>query len=128
MPKGESLYHKYPDYRVDLDPSRERVRVRFNGELIADSAKTLIVRETKHDPVVYFPREDVRLDAMQRTDHETFCPFKGEASYWSLRAGDRVEENAVWTYERPFDEVAGLKGYVAFYPDRPGLVQEVAGA
>ena len=118
MPKGESLYHKYPDYRVDLDPSRERVRVRYNGQVIADSAKTLIVRETKHDPVVYFPREDVRLDAMQRTDHETFCPFKGEASYWSLRVGDRVEENAVWTYEDPFDEVAGLKDYVSFYPDR----------
>ena len=124
MPKGESLYHKYPDYRVDLDPSRERVRLRFNGELIADSAKTLIVRETKHDPVVYFPREDVRLDAMQRTDHETFCPFKGEASYWSLRVGDRVEENAVWTYEDPFDEVAGLKDYVSFYPDRVEWLRE----
>ena len=124
MPKGESLYHKYPDYRVDLDPSRERVRVCFNGELIADSAKTLIVRETKHDPVVYFPREDVRLDAMQRTDHETFCPFKGEASYWSLRVGDRVEENAVWTYEDPFDEVAGLKDYVSFYPDRVEWLRE----
>ena len=124
MPKGESLYHKYPDYRVDLDPSRERVRVRYNGEVIADSAKTLIVRETKHDPVVYFPREDVRLEAMQRTDHETFCPFKGEASYWSLRVGDRVEENAVWTYEDPFDEVAGLKDYVSFYPDRVEWLRE----
>ena len=86
--------------------------------MIADSARTLVVRETKHDPVVYFPREDVRLDAMQRTEHETFCPFKGEASYWTLRVGDRVEENAVWTYEDPFDEVAGLKDYVSFYPDR----------
>lgn len=118
MAKGESLYHKFPDYRIDLAASSERVRVRFNGKVIADSQRALIVRETKHDPVVYFPREDVRFDAMERTDHQTFCPFKGEASYWSLRVADRVETNAVWTYEDPFDEVAGLKDYVSFYPDR----------
>ena len=118
MPKGESLYHKYPDYRVDLDPSRERVRVRFNGEVIADSAKTLIVRETKHDPVVYVPKEDVRFERLEATDHESFCPFKGEARYWTIRVADRVEENAVWGYEAPFAQVSGLAGYVAFYPDR----------
>jgi uncharacterized protein (DUF427 family) len=118
MPKRQSLYNRYPDYRVDLEPSSRRVRVRLGGELIADSSRTLVVRETKHEPVVYFPREDVRLEALERTDHETFCPFKGEAAYWTLRAGDRVEENAVWSYEDPFDEVAGLKDYVAFYPDR----------
>ncbi len=55
MPRGQSLYHKFPDYRVDLEPSSERIRVRFNGEVVADSARTLTVRETKHDPVVYFP-------------------------------------------------------------------------
>jgi uncharacterized protein (DUF427 family) len=118
MAKGESLYHKFPDYRVDLAGSAERVRVRFNGKVVADSQRALIVRETRHDPVVYFPREDVRFDAMERTDHQTFCPFKGEAAYWSLRVADRVETNAVWTYEDPFDEVVGLKDYVSFHPDR----------
>lgn len=118
MAKGESLYHKFPDYRVDLAASAERVRVRFNGKVVADSQRALIVRETTHDPVVYFPREDVRFDAMERTDHQTFCPFKGEAAYWSLRVADRVETNAVWTYEDPFDEVVGLKDYVSFHPDR----------
>jgi uncharacterized protein (DUF427 family) len=118
MPKRESLYHEYPDYRVDLEPGVQRVRVSWNGKLLADSERTLLVRETKHDPVTYFPREDVRMDLLERTDQQTFCPFKGEASYWSLRDGDRVEENAVWTYEDPFPQVAGLEGYIAFYPDR----------
>jgi len=118
MPKGESLYHKVPDYRVELEPSSLRVRVELAGQLIADSARTLVVKETKHDPVIYFPRDDVRFELLDRTDHETFCPFKGGASYWTIRAGDRLAENAVWSYEDPFDEVAGLKDYVAFYPDR----------
>jgi uncharacterized protein (DUF427 family) len=118
MPERESLYHKYPEYRVDLEPNPERVQVRVAGELVADSERTLIVRETKHDPVVYFPREDVRFDLMEPTDHMTFCPFKGEASYWTLRVGDRSEDNAMWSYEDPFEQVAGLAGYVSFYPDR----------
>ena len=118
MPRRESLYHKFPDYRVDLEPSSAQVRVVFGGETIADSDRTLTVRETRHDPVTYFPREDVRFEHLERTDHDSFCPFKGEASYWTLHVGDQVEENAVWTYEDPFDEVAGLKDYVSFYPDR----------
>ena len=118
MAKRESLYHKFPDYRVDLDPSTTRVRVTFGGEVVADSDRTLVVRETKHEPVVYFPREDVRFDLLEPTSHTTFCPFKGEASYWTLRVGDRVEENVIWSYADPFDEVAGLKDYVSFYADR----------
>lgn len=118
MASGESLYHKYPDYRVDLEPSTERIRVQFNGEVIADSERALIVHETRHDPVIYFPREDVRFDRLDRTQHRTFCPFKGDASYWTLRVGDRSEPDAVWSYEDPFEQVAGLKDYVSFYPDR----------
>lgn len=117
MPR-ESLWGKVPDYRVDLDPSPQRVTARLGDAVLADSERALVVRETKHAPVVYFPREDVRFDRLERTGHQTFCPFKGEASYWSLRLGDRVEENLVWSYEAPFAEVAGLKDYVAFWPDR----------
>ncbi len=118
MPKRESLYHQFPDYRVDLEANPDRVQVRIDGAILADSSRTLIVLETKHDPVIYFPREDVLFDRLERTEHKTFCPFKGEASYWSVRVGDRVEENIVWSYEDPFDPVAGLKDHVAFYPDR----------
>ena len=118
MPQRESLYHKFPDYRVDLEPEPERVRVRLGGEVLADSTRALLVKETKHEPVLYVPREDVRLDLFEPTEHRTFCPFKGEASYWTLRLGTRVEENVVWSYEDPFEEVSGLKNYMAFYPER----------
>jgi uncharacterized protein (DUF427 family) len=121
MPKRESLYHEHPDYRVDLEANPRRVRAQCRGETIADSERTLLVKETNHDPVVYFPREDVRFDLLERTDHESFCPFKGEAAYWTLRLADGSEDNLVWSYEEPFDQVAGLKDYVAFYPDRVEL-------
>jgi uncharacterized protein (DUF427 family) len=121
MPKRESLHHAYPNYRVDLEPSGARMLASLGGEVVADSRHALIVRETKCDPVVYFPLVDVRSEFLRPSDHQTFCPFKGEASYWTLVVGDRVEENAVWGYANPFDEVAGLEGYVAFYTDRVDL-------
>jgi uncharacterized protein (DUF427 family) len=118
MPRGQSLYHRHPDYRVELEPSRARVRVRFAGHVIADSDRTLVVRETRHDPVVYFPRQDLDQRFLVATDHGTFCPFKGEAAYWTLRVGDETAENAVWGYDDPFPEVAGLAGHRAFHADR----------
>jgi len=124
MPRRESLYHEFPDYKVELEPSPRRMRASFDGEVVAESNRTLIVRETKHAPVVYFPRQDVRFELLERTDHETFCPFKGEASYWTLRGRERSEDNAVWSYEDPFEQVAGLEGYVAFYPDRVELSED----
>ncbi len=123
-PKGESLYKQYPDYRVDLEPSTDRVQVFLGDESIADSRRTLLVKETKHAPVIYFPREDVRMDLLERTSHETFCPFKGQASYWSIRAAGQVDENSVWTYEDPFTEVEGLKDYVSFYVGRGEISQK----
>lgn len=123
MPSRRSLYAEYPDYRVDLEPNPRRVRVTIDGELIADSTRTLVVRESRLEPVLYFPIEDMEPDRLERTDHQTFCPFKGEASYWTIRTDSRAEENAVWGYEDPFDEVAGLRGYVAFYADRVDLQQ-----
>jgi uncharacterized protein (DUF427 family) len=117
MSQPKSLYGKYPDYRVDLVPGRDRVRVEFNGEVVADSRETLLVHEQDHEPVVYFPLRDVRSEWIEKTEHETVCPFKGEASYWSVRVGDEVAENTIWGYEDPFDEVSGLRGYVAFYRD-----------
>jgi uncharacterized protein (DUF427 family) len=118
MPKRESLYAKVPDYRVELKPNPKRVLIRLDGEVLVDSARSFEVCETKLPPILYFPREDVRMEHLERTDHETFCPFKGEASYWTLRVGEHSEANAAWSYEDPFDEVAGLKNYLAFYSDR----------
>lgn len=108
---------------MELEEGTGRVRVRVDGEPLADSRRTVVVRETGCAPVVYFPREDVRTERFERSDHRTRCPFKGTASYWSARVGDRVLENAVWSYEDPLPEVEGLRGLLAFYPDRVDLQQ-----
>ncbi|MEE9606896.1 MAG: DUF427 domain-containing protein [Myxococcota bacterium] len=106
------------DYRIEVEPSPRHVVVVFNGETVADSRRAVLVRETRLPPVYYLPREDVRLDLMERTEYHTHCPFKGNASYWTLRVGDQVAENAVWSYEDPLPEAASLHGYVAFYRNR----------
>ena len=114
----ESGFKTNPDYKVLLEPSPRRVRVKFNGETIADSTKAHLLFETRHLPVYYFPRADVRLDVMSATGHHTFCPYKGTASYWTIRVGDRTAENTVWGYSDPYEEVAALGDFVAFYWDR----------
>ena len=98
-----------------FEDSPRRVRVMFNGETVADSKRAKLLHETGHLPVYYFPREDVRLELLEESDHTTHCPFKGDASYWSVRVGDRVSENAVWGYPEPIDSAPPLAGYVAFY-------------
>lgn len=114
----ESGFKSNPDYTIRFEPSPRRVRVRCNGETIADSTRAHLLFETRHLPVYYFPREDVRLDLMLPSDHHSFCPYKGTASYWTLRVGDRLSENAMWGYPDPFDEVAAIGNFVAFYWDR----------
>ena len=114
----ESGFKTNPDYKVLLEPSPRRVRVKFGGEWIADSTKAQLLFETRHLPVYYFPRADVRLDLMAPTEHHTFCPYKGKASYWTIKVGNRVAENAVWGYPDPYDEVSLLSDLVAFYWDR----------
>ena len=112
-----------PDHRVDLLPESRRVKVVFGGVTIADSGTALRVEETGHGPVYYVPEKEVRLDLMRPTDLYTRCPYKGEASYWTIElpaeAGSiRRSENAVWAYPWPYDEVSRLAGYYAFYPNR----------
>ena len=114
----QSGFKTNPDYKVTLERSPRRVRVKFNGEWIADSTAAHLLFETRHLPVYYFPRADVRMDKLVATDHHTFCPYKGRASYWTIRVGDKVLENAVWGYPDPYDEVPELKDFVAFYWDR----------
>jgi len=104
-----------PDYRITFEPSPRRVRVKFGGETIADSTAARLLFETRHLPVYYFPRADVRTDLLRPTEHHTYCPYKGTASYWSIAAGGREAENAIWFYPEPFDEVAAIGDYVAFY-------------
>jgi uncharacterized protein (DUF427 family)/acyl-CoA thioesterase len=112
----ESAWPRYPDYRIDLIPSTASGRACFGDVVLADSDRCLLVRETKHVDRLYFPREDVRWELFEPTDLHTICPFKGEASYWSLRSGEL--DNVVWTYPTPFPEVAGIADHVCFYHER----------
>jgi len=107
-----------PAHRISFEPCAKRLRVRFNGETVADSTAVHLLHETRHLPVYYFPRADVRLDLLSRTDHSTHCPYKGDASYWTVKVGERSAENAVWSYEAPIAEVAAIKDHMAFYWDR----------
>ena len=114
-------FKKYPGHRVSTTPSRARVQVLFQGEVIADTRDAVELHETTGEgkktvaPVVYYvPRKDVKMDRLARSDHTTHCPFKGDASYFSLAGGP---ENAVWSYEAPYDEMLAIKERLAFYPD-----------
>jgi uncharacterized protein (DUF427 family) len=110
-----SGYVTRPDYRVDLLARRNRFTVTAGDAVLASSEHCLLVDEQDHGLVVYFPREDVDLDGLERTDSTSRCPFKGNASYWRLAGG---EQDVAWTYEAPYAEVARIAGYIAFYQDR----------
>ena len=110
---------------ITIAPHPGRVRVRFNGATVADSAKALVLREGSYPPVLYLPRADAGMALLERSAHTTRCPHKGLASYYSLKVGDRTAANAVWTYETPHDQVAAIKEHLAFYSDRVDAIEEV---
>src|SRR5688500_10967722 len=114
------------DYELRFEPSGKRVRVEFNGATIADSGRALVLHETRLPPAYYFPAADVRTDLLAKTAHATHCPFKGNASYWTLKVGDRTAENAVWAYEEPYREAEKIRGYLSFYRDKVSLLSDDA--
>ena len=124
MSKANSApgFKKYPEHRLETRPASARVRVTYQGEVIADTRDALEMHESMGAgkktaaPIVYYiPREDVKMDRLARTGHRTHCPFKGDASYFSLVNGP---ENGVWSYETPYDEMLAIKERLAFYPDK----------
>ena len=109
--------------RISIEPSPRRVRVRFAGRTVAESDRALVLREGSHPPVYYLPREDADLALLRRTDHATRCPYKGEASYYTVTVDGRTAENAVWSYEAPYAAVAAIAGHLAFYPGRVDAIE-----
>jgi uncharacterized protein (DUF427 family) len=103
------------DHMLYFEDSPRRVRVVFNGEIVADSRRVKLMHEAGLLPVYYFPIEDVRMELLEESDHATHCPFKGDASYWSVSVGDRVAEDAAWSYAEPIDSCPPIAGYLAFY-------------
>lgn len=113
-----------PDHPITIEPHDGRVVVRFAGRTIADTRRAVMLREASYPPVAYVPREDADLSLLDRTERSTFCPFKGDCAYYTVRAGDTVAENAVWTYEAPYPAVAAIAGHLAFYPNKVEIVVE----
>jgi uncharacterized protein (DUF427 family) len=109
---------------ITIAPNPNRVIVRQGGVVIADTTRALVMRAPGTADQPYIPREDVDMTRLVRTDLVTHCPYKGDATYWSIRSGPRTVENAVWSYEAPYDEMAPIKGYLAFYPDRVDAVEQ----
>jgi uncharacterized protein (DUF427 family) len=116
-----------PDHPITITPQTGRVRVTAGGQIVADTTAALSLKEASYPAAIYVPRADVVLDLLERTDHSTYCPYKGEASYYSIRAGGERSVNAIWTYEAAYASVSAIDGYMAFYPDRVDAI-EVTGA
>jgi uncharacterized protein (DUF427 family) len=102
---------------IEIRPAGKRVRVTFNNEVIAESREALVMQEGTYAPVYYLPRKDVKMERLIRTSHTSHCPHKGDATYYSVSNG-RTARNAVWSYERPFEQVQAIKEHLAFYPDK----------
>ncbi|MDB5601710.1 MAG: hypothetical protein JWN71_3754 [Xanthobacteraceae bacterium] len=113
------------DRRIEIAPHPKRVRVTFAGKVIADTTAALTLLEESYPPVFYIPRADTDMNLLKRTDHTTHCPFKGDASYYSIVVGDRTADNAVWTYEQPFPLVVPVGSYLAFYGSKVDAIEEL---
>ena len=107
-----------PDHPISIEANPSRVVVKVGGKIIADTSAALTLREASYPPVQYIPRRDVDMAALMHSEHTSYCPYKGDASYYSIPAGGDRSRNAVWTYEAPFEAMAQIKDYIAFYPDR----------
>jgi|HubBroStandDraft_4_1064222.scaffolds.fasta_scaffold96569_2 uncharacterized protein (DUF427 family) len=112
-----------PDHPIAIQRNPARVVVSVAGRVVADTRNALTLREAAYQPVQYIPGEDVDFSQLERTDHATYCPYKGECNYYSVPAGGKKSINAAWSYEDPFPAVAQIRGHVAFYPER---VDEIA--
>jgi uncharacterized protein (DUF427 family) len=126
MVNGAPGFKKFPNHRIKVKPVKERVRIAYKGELLADTNEALAIEEPKGAdrstvaPVVYYvPRKDVKTERLMRTPRKTHCAFKGDATYYAIRDGD---DDVVWSYERPYDEMLQIKGRLAFYPDKVDIV------
>jgi uncharacterized protein (DUF427 family) len=113
-----------PDHPITVVPNQERVRVTFGGKVIADTTRALTLSEASYPPVQYIPRGDVDMSALSRTAHATHCPYKGDASYFTIAADGKTADNAVWSYEQPYAAVGEIKEYLAFYPNRVDKIEQ----
>jgi uncharacterized protein (DUF427 family) len=114
-----------PDHPITITTNPKRIRVSADGVVIADTAHALTLKEASYPAVQYIPRADAKMDALTRTERVTHCPYKGDASYYSIVANGKTLDNAIWTYETPYPAMTEISGHLAFYPDKV-KIEEVA--
>jgi uncharacterized protein (DUF427 family) len=112
-----------PDHPITIAPNPKRVRVLAGGVVVAETTRALTLKEASYPAVQYIPRADARMELLSRTERTTHCPYKGDASYFSVTANGKALDNAVWAYETPFPAMAEIAGYLAFYPDKVTIEQ-----
>ena len=115
-----------PDHPITIEPSSHHLVIRIAGRRVAETRAALTLREARYPAVQYIPRKDVDMALLERTDHATYCPYKGECAYYSIPIGGGRSVNAVWSYESPYQAVAAIKDYLAFYPDRIDAIEELS--
>jgi uncharacterized protein (DUF427 family) len=115
-----------PDHPIAISPAEGKVRVTVAGRIVAESQRALRLEEKGYPPVYYVPRDDADMSLLLRTEHYTYCPYKGDCSYYSIPIGGSRSENAVWSYERPHEAVANIGEYLAFYPSRVDGIEVVS--
>jgi uncharacterized protein (DUF427 family) len=125
---GKPIKVPGPSHPIDIAPNPNRVVVTVAGRVVADTRHALTLREASYPPVPYIPRKDVAMALLTRTEHTTYCPYKGECAYFSIPAGGERAVDAVWSYEAPYEAVGAIKDHVAFYPDRVDAIEERPGS
>jgi uncharacterized protein (DUF427 family) len=113
-----------PDHPITIERNPDQVVVKVAGRVVAETRDALTLWEEGYAPVPYIPRKDVDMALLQRTDHSTYCPYKGDCAYFSIPLGGQRSTNAVWTYEAPYAAVASIKDHLAFYPERVDAIEE----
>ena len=126
LSKGKEIRISGPDHAITISPAEGKVRVTVAGRIVAESTRALRLEEKGYPPVYYLPRSSAGMSLLVRTTHYTYCPYKGDCTYYSIPIGGTKSEYAVWTYERPYEAVADIKEHLAFYPTRVDAIEGVS--
>jgi len=124
--KAKEIKIPGPDHPITISPAEGKVRVTVAGRIVAESMRALRLEEMGHPRVYYLPRSDADMSLLIGTTHYTYCPYKGDCTYYSIPIGGTKSEYAVWTYEKPYEAVAGIRKYLAFYPSRVDAIEVVS--
>jgi uncharacterized protein (DUF427 family) len=126
LSKGKEIKIPGPDHPITISPVEGNVRVTVAGRIVAESRRTLRLEEKGYPPVYYLPRSDADISLLVRTTHYTYCPYKGDCTYYSIPIGGTKSEYAVWTYEKPYEAVADIQEHLAFYPTRVDAIEVIS--